>query len=77
MLDISAIFHPDRCPPRETAAIAIGHYLLPPEWHAIWDERAAIMEYEGGLHREQAEAQALKQVLAMMQNVKSKPAFNT
>jgi len=49
---------------------------LPAQWHEIWDERSAIMEYEGDLPREQAEAQALKQVLAMMQVEQSKHSPN-
>src|SRR5262249_13793708 len=36
---------------------------LPPEWQFVWDERAAIMEYDGGLPREQAVAEALKDIL--------------
>ena len=40
---------------------------LPPDWYKRWDERAAIMEYDGGLAREHAEAQALKYILEDMQ----------
>jgi hypothetical protein len=39
---------------------------LPAEWHLQWDERAAIMEADGGLPREQAEALALRDVLEQM-----------
>ena len=39
---------------------------LPVDWHLLWDERAAIMEYEGGLPRERAEAQALSDILNQM-----------
>jgi hypothetical protein len=39
---------------------------LPPDWHQLWDERAAIMEYDGGLPRERAEALALLDVLGQM-----------
>jgi hypothetical protein len=39
---------------------------LPPDWHELWDERAAIMEYDGGLPREHAEAQALLDILSQM-----------
>ena len=42
---------------------------LPAEWHFIWDERAAIMEFDGGLPREQAEAEALAATLAEMKAV--------
>lgn len=36
---------------------------LPADWHAVWDERAAIMEFDGGLTRELAEHYALLEVL--------------
>jgi hypothetical protein len=36
---------------------------LSPEWHLLWDERAAIMEYDGGIPREQAEHLALIDIL--------------
>jgi TubC N-terminal docking domain len=39
---------------------------LPPDWHQLWDERAAIMEYDGGLSRERAEALALLDILEQM-----------
>jgi hypothetical protein len=39
---------------------------LPPEWHVDWDERAAILEYDGGHPREHAEALALKEILGLM-----------
>ena len=38
---------------------------LPLDWHFAWDERAAIMEFEGGILRERAEALALADVQAM------------
>lgn len=41
---------------------------LPPEWRVIWDERAAIMQYDGGLSRERAEKHALRDVLDQMEN---------
>ena len=31
---------------------------LPPEWQQMWEERAAIMEFDGGLSREEAEREA-------------------
>jgi hypothetical protein len=40
---------------------------LPSEWHLMWDERAAIMESEGTLPRERAEALALADVLRAME----------
>lgn len=45
----------------------IGPDDLPVEWHLVWDERAAIMEYDGGLVREYAEAEALRSILNEMQ----------
>lgn len=33
---------------------------LPDEWRARYEERAAIMEFDGGLPRERAEAEALR-----------------
>jgi hypothetical protein len=36
---------------------------LPAEWYEVWDERAASMEYDGGLPRERADALALADVL--------------
>jgi hypothetical protein len=35
-------------------------------WHLLWDERAAILEYEHGLSREEAEALVLADVLRLM-----------
>lgn len=39
---------------------------LPPEWLVAWGERAAIMEYDGGLPRELAEYRALLEVSKQM-----------
>jgi len=48
--------------PSASADVAVTGTTLPPEWHLLWDERAAIMECEGGLPREQAEAAALAEI---------------
>ena len=40
---------------------------LPADWPFLWDDRAAIMEFDGGLHREQAEALALRDILGQME----------
>lgn len=40
---------------------------LPVEWWQRWDERAAIMEYDGNLPRERAEALALDDILRQME----------
>jgi len=39
---------------------------LPAEWRDVYEERAAIREYDGGLPRELAEHYALLDVLEMM-----------
>jgi hypothetical protein len=39
---------------------------LPIDWWLLWDERAAIMEYDGGLSRERAETEALADTLRAM-----------
>src|SRR5262245_20590771 len=41
---------------------------LPGDWHFLWDERAAIMTYDGGLPRERAEALALADVFQQMRH---------
>jgi hypothetical protein len=46
------------------AALDVG---LPPDWHQLWDERAAIREFDGGFSREVAEFYALKDVICLMQ----------
>jgi hypothetical protein len=46
---------------------------LPGDWHQAWEERASIMEFDGGLPREHAEALALKEILAQMRQVDSLP----
>ncbi|MDI9431534.1 MAG: hypothetical protein QM570_07435 [Planctomycetota bacterium] len=35
---------------------------LPMDWRIDWEERAAILEYDGGLSREAAERQALDEI---------------
>lgn len=39
---------------------------LPADWRDLWDERAAIMEFDGGLPRELAEHRALLDVPRQM-----------
>lgn len=50
---------------------------LPIEWRITWDERAAIMEYDGGLPRERAEALALAYVIDQMKRVDIKRVDET
>ncbi len=49
-----------------------GGYLapadMPESWRELYEERAAIREYDGGQAREHAEAEALREILAMMQD---------
>jgi len=40
---------------------------LPGDWRVWFEERAAIMEYHGGLPREHAEAAALTETVRMME----------
>ena len=71
MLDLDTIFDPDRV----EAAVrnrsfkwncGIGPDDLPGDWRIEWEERAAIMEFHGGLHRERAEAEALTDIIDQM-----------
>lgn len=39
---------------------------LPADWFVVWDERAAIMEYDGQMSRERAEFFALRDVMKQM-----------
>jgi hypothetical protein len=72
MLDLEAIFNPDvieaELAARQCRAVRpLAPDDLPPEWHILWDERAAIMEYDGGLTREHAEAEPLAETVREMQ----------
>jgi hypothetical protein len=60
-------FHADRPDPTLPTSPGMTPADLPPEWHLAWDERAAIMEYDGKLPRERAEALALADVLRAME----------
>jgi hypothetical protein len=62
LLDLDAVFANDRATagPRTAAG-------LPPDWRLIWEERAAIMEFDGGLPRVNAERLALIDVTEQMQ----------
>src|SRR5262245_58417074 len=50
---------------------------LPADWHFLWDERAAIVEYDGQLPRQRAEALALADVLQQMRRVGQWPHIRT
>jgi len=43
-------------------------YDLPMDWRIEYEERAAILEYDGGLSRENADMQALEEILERMKN---------
>jgi hypothetical protein len=66
MLDLKTIFDPDRMAPAPIAHPALTPADLPADWHFAWDERAAIMEYDGKLPRARAEALALADILDQM-----------
>ena len=40
--------------------------ILPMDWRIEFEERAAILEYDGGLGREDADRRALEEVLQRM-----------
>jgi hypothetical protein len=43
---------------------------LPPDWREVWEERAAIREYSGGMLRDSAERLALNDVELMRRREK-------
>ena len=81
MLDLDAIFDPDRLLPPWSAGPKSSTPVprmvrpgdLPADWHFLWDERAAIMEYDGELPRERAEALALAEVVREMEQAGVSP----
>jgi hypothetical protein len=42
---------------------------LDPDWRVDWEERAAVLEYDGGHPRERAEALALREIICQMSAV--------
>jgi hypothetical protein len=75
MLDLNAIFDPDRGVAELPIVPEFRPDDLPPEWHLQWDERAAIMEADGGLSRGLAEALALRDVLEQMRRYAESPTW--
>lgn len=69
MLDMLRIFDPDLVEARvRTRCLRFeSPDDLPGDWRIWWEERAAIMEYDGGLPRERAEAVAWDEVLNEME----------
>lgn len=53
---------------RMLAEVGLIPFELPASWYEEWEERAAIREYHGGQEREQAELEALKEIVARMTN---------
>ena len=76
MIDLSTIFDPAQVdafnaarfgrPSDPQRAPDIGPDDLPGDWRVEWEERAAIMEYDGNMPRERAEALALADVVDRM-----------
>jgi hypothetical protein len=48
-------------------APTIGPGDLPGDWRIDWEERAAVMEYDGGFPRERAEALTLTEIINTME----------
>lgn len=72
LLDLDRVFDNDRPfagQGRLAPEPALSIHDLPGDWHAFWEERAAIMEFDGGLPRELAEHRALLEVLERMHGV--------
>jgi hypothetical protein len=75
MLDLAYIFDPEQqvlftsraaSPTAVPAASVLGVEDLPGDWRVEWEERAAVLEYDGKIPRERAEAQALTEILGKM-----------
>ena len=47
----------------------IGPDSLPMDWRIELEERAAILEYNGGLSREEADIQAFREILERVENL--------
>lgn len=52
--------------------MTISPDTLPERWRELYEERAAIREYDGGQTREHAEAEAMKEIVAAMRREASK-----
>jgi hypothetical protein len=55
--------------PAPASVPGIGPDDLPGDWRVEWEERAAIMEYDGGLPREHAEVAALNEIIRRMREI--------
>ena len=54
----------------DASGVIISPGDLPMDWRIEFEERAAILEYDGGLAREEAEAQALQEIKARLRRTK-------
>ena len=57
-----------------TAEVDIGAMVgspngLPIEWRVEFEERAAILEFDGGLSREKADSQALQEIIERLKRL--------
>lgn len=52
--------------------MTISPDTLPERWRELYEERAAIREYDGGQTREHAEAEAMIEIVAAMRREASK-----
>lgn len=52
--------------------MTISPDTLPERWRELYEERAAIREYDGGQTREYAEAEAMKEIVAAWRREASK-----
>lgn len=56
----------------KTAIVSLlrgNHAWSAEDWQALYDERAAIMEFDGGLPRSEAEARAAEEVSRLRQDL--------
>jgi len=66
-MNLDSIFDDDRQPMGTLERTAITRpEQLPGEWRELYEERAAIREYDGGQCLEHAEAEAFREVLDRM-----------
>src|SRR5262245_1699111 len=66
LLESKAIVLAALVSPQPTSPISRDH--LPPDWREAYEERAAIMQYDGGLTRKDADSLALADTLARMRD---------
>jgi len=72
MLDLDSIFDPDRAVQTRALNLSQSRKVLPSDltadWRELWEERAAIREYDGGYPRDVAESLALAEILDLQLN---------